>query len=57
MVGYAAGDGGEVWVCGGEEVEGYVWGEDVGGRGEARRVGRWDWSVRRAGEDVVLVRC
>ena len=33
MVGDAAGDGGEVWVCGGEEVQGYVWREDFGGEG------------------------
>ncbi len=33
MVGDAAADGGEVWVGGGEEVEGYVRGEDFGGEG------------------------
>lgn len=36
MVGDAAGDSGEVWVRRGEEVEGYVRGEDLWwqGRGE-----------------------
>lgn len=33
MVGDAAGDGGEVRVGGGEEVEGYVGREDFGGEG------------------------
>ena len=31
VVGDAAGDGGEVGVRGGEEVEGYLGGEDFGG--------------------------
>jgi len=33
VVGYAAADGGEVRVGGGEEVERYVWGEDFWGEG------------------------
>ena len=33
MVCDTAGDGGEVWVRGGEEVECYVRGEDVWGEG------------------------
>lgn len=32
MVGDAAGDGGEVWMGGGEQVESDVWREDFGGK-------------------------
>ena len=39
VVGDAAGDGGEVRVRGGEEVQGYVWGEDFGGEGGSEEGG------------------
>lgn len=42
MVGDAAGDGGEVRVGGGEQVEGYMRGEDFRGKGrgeEGREAG------------------
>lgn len=44
-VGYAPGDGGEVGVCGGEEVQGYLGGEDFLGEGgleEGREAGLED---------------
>jgi len=39
MVGDAAGDGGEVWMRGGEEVEGYVGGKYFGGKGRSKEGG------------------
>ena len=39
MVGYAAGDGGEVWVGGGEEVEGYMRRKDFGREGRCEESG------------------
>lgn len=39
VVGDAARDGGEVWMRGGEEVEGYVRREDFGGEGRGEESG------------------
>ena len=39
MVGNAAGDGGEMGVCGGEKVEGYVWRKDLCGEGRGEEGG------------------
>jgi len=39
VVGDATGDGGEMGVCGGEKVEGYVGGEDFGGEGRSEEGG------------------